>query len=298
MPPTKRISHEPDAIDWDSLLQSTAAEALEALEAVTDRDCTRLSLGDLAQGVTVLRTNSVDKGVGVGVGIGVDKVVNGLSGSGGSLLRWDSVTNIPDQFRDVNLGDVLKAFDAEGGNLEGGENKRTRTRTRTRTATNVIMMTTWKNAAATTTNNNTQACVAELVDSWVRDHASVLPQGSQGPPVVVSGVPLGPGVPKAHFPELVEYEASMRGRKERKGGRQPTKGDLRSVNNRKSAAKTRKKRVEYTKELEERAKLLKDTNRQLRKKIVDVGKAVEAEKGSLEGKRLRKTRTLPTNFKV
>ena len=109
---------------------------------------------------------------------------------------------------------------------------------------------------------------------------------------------MGPGVPKAHFPELVEYEASMRGRKERKGGRQPTKGDLRSVNNRKSAAKTRKKRVEYTKELEERAKLLKDTNRQLRKKIVDVGKAVEAEKGSLEGKRLRKTRTLPTNFKV
>jgi len=297
MPSTKRTKHEPDAIDWDSLLQSTAAEALEALEAVTDRDCTRLSLGDLAQGVTVLRTNSMDKGV---------EKVNGLSGSGGSLMRWDSVTNIPDQFRDVNLEDVLKAFDAEGGSLEGGDNKRTTTRTttrtRTRTTTNV-MTTANKNTAKdaatlTTTTTNPQACVAELVDSWVRDHASVLPPGSQGPAVVVSGVPLGPGVPKAHFPELVQYEASMRGRKQRKGGRQPKNEDEKSVSNRKSAAKSRKKRVEYTKELEERAKLLKDTNRQLRKKIVDVGKAIEAEKGSLEGKRLRKTRTLPTNFKV
>ena len=101
-------------------------------------------------------------------------------------------------------------------------------------------------------------------------------------------------------PELVEYE-KQGAKKQRVGGRTAKKGDNRSIKNRNSAAKSRKKRAEYTKELEERAKLLKDTNRQLRKKIVDVGKAVEAEKGSLEGKSLRKTRTLPTNlanFKV
>ena len=85
-------------------------------------------------------------------------------------------------------------------------------------------------------------------------------------------------------------------KRQRAGGRQARKADPKSANNRKSAAKSRKKRAEYTKELEERAKLLKDTNTQLRKKIVDTAKAPEAEPLSLEGKRLRKSRTLPTNF--
>jgi hypothetical protein len=115
--------------------------------------------------------------------------------------------------------------------------------------------------------------------------------------VVVSGVPLGPGVMRSAVPQLMEADAAAR-KKPRVGGRQAKKKDERSVKNRKSAAKSRMKRAEYTKELEERAKLLKDTNMQLRKKIVDVGKAMEAEKGSLEGKQLRKTRTLPANFKV
>jgi hypothetical protein len=113
--------------------------------------------------------------------------------------------------------------------------------------------------------------------------------------VIVSGVPLGalPGIQKSQVPELQGAP-----KRQRAGGRQAKKADPKSAMNRKSAAKSRKKRAEYTKELEERAKLLKDTNLQLRKKIVDTAKAPDADPTSLEGKRLRKTRTLPTNFSL
>lgn len=279
-------------IDWDLLLQATAAEAFEAVT-----DCSRLSLGDLAQGIA--RTSSLEKG----------------------LLRGDS--SIPDQFKDVNLGEVLNSF-APGSSsprkqdsVDQGGNRNKRPR-RTASINNKYVQVPH------------ELSVAEMVDSWVRDQsrATTAPMNSSlhtvttpaipampgvtglsgmsgippmsavttGPPVIVSGVPLGalPGIAKSTVPEL---QGETR-KKQRVGGRQATKKDEKSVKNRKSAAKSRKKRAEYTKELEERAKMLKDTNMQLRKKIVDTAKAPEADPVSLEGKRLRKTRTLPTNFKV
>jgi hypothetical protein len=179
------------------------------------------------------------------------------------LLRGDS--SIPSEFRNVNLGDVLNSF------------------------ANASPQKQHKDPDGMTQHAKAELNVAQMVDSWVRD------QTAAGPPVVVSGVPLGAGVPSTRVPNQT---SSAQKKKPRIGYRQVTKKDERSVKNRKSAAKSRKKRAEYTKELEERAKLLKDTNSQLRKKIVDTAKAPPASPGSLEGKRLRKTRTLPTNFRV
>jgi hypothetical protein len=262
-------------VDWDQLLQATAAEAFEAIT-----DCSRLSLGDLAQGIA--RTTSIEKG----------------------LLRGDS--SIPEHFKDVNLGDVLNSFvpgphDAKAQEECKHEESRSK---RPRRMASVDV----KHEQAPQ-----ELSVAEMVDSWVRDQTrssnhpvrdAMNSMGGMpgvpgvrgvpaGPPVIVSGVPLGalPGIPKSQVPQL---QAAPK--RQRAGGRQARKADPKSANNRKSAAKSRKKRAEYTKELEERAKLLKDTNTQLRKKIVDTAKAPEAEPLSLEGKRLRKSRTLPTNF--
>lgn len=76
--------------------------------------------------------------------------------------------------------------------------------------------------------------------------------------------------------------------------RKNTKEDRRSIRNRESAAKSRKKRQEYTNELEQRVKLLKDTNKELRKKIICAAKAPpDPYAGTLDGKRLRRTRTMP-----
>ncbi len=267
-------------IDWDQLLQATAAEAFEAIT-----DCSRLSLGDLAQGIA--RTTSVEKG----------------------LLRGDS--SIPEHFKDVNLGEVLNSF-VPGSSDPKAQDERGHPESRSKRPRRVASLDV-KHVQAPQ-----ELSVAEMVDSWVRDQSrstnervreSVNTMGTMpgmaslgslgslgsGPPVIVSGVPLGalPGIPRSLVPELQGAP-----KRQRSGGRQAKKGDPKSAMNRKSAAKSRKKRAEYTKELEERAKLLKDTNTQLRKKIVDTAKAPEADPLSLEGKRLRKTRTLPTNFSL
>jgi hypothetical protein len=77
-------------------------------------------------------------------------------------------------------------------------------------------------------------------------------------------------------------------------GRKATKDDKRSVRNRESAAKSRKKRQQYTNELEERVQMLKDTNKELRRKIISAAKAPpDPYAGTLDGKRLRRTRTMP-----
>ncbi len=270
-------------IDWDQLLEATAAEAFEAIT-----DCSRLSLGDLAQGIA--RTTSIEKG----------------------LLRGDS--SIPEHFKDVNLGEVLNSF-APGSSDANTQDQAEHGESRSKRLRRIVSVDVKHMQAPQ------ELSVAEMVDSWVRDQSrhSTVPvreventggampgvsgvsgvPGMQavpsGPPVIVSGVPLGalPGIQKSQVPELQGAP-----KRQRAGGRQAKKADPKSAMNRKSAAKSRKKRAEYTKELEERAKLLKDTNLQLRKKIVDTAKAPDADPTSLEGKRLRKTRTLPTNFSL
>ncbi len=60
------------------------------------------------------------------------------------------------------------------------------------------------------------------------------------------------------------------------------------MRNRESAARSRAKRLEYTHELEERVKTLKDVNKDLREKIIKLAKAPADPHGSL-----RRTRTMP-----
>jgi hypothetical protein len=69
---------------------------------------------------------------------------------------------------------------------------------------------------------------------------------------------------------------------------------LLQLRNRESAARSRAKRLEYTNELEQKVKTLKDTNKELRKKVIKAAKAPpDPYAGTLNGKQLRRTRTMP-----
>ena len=164
-------------LDWDALLQSTASEAFEA-------DYNGISLGDLAQGIA--RTSSLEPT---------------------GLLRGDS--SIPDQFRDVNLGDVLNSFANASPNKPQQLQKQKQQK----------QQHAGSRGASDVAHTGVQALsVAQMVDSWVRDHAGQAGEKLHvGPPVVISGVPLGAGVPSSTVPQLASEPAKKRARV---GGRQ------------------------------------------------------------------------------
>ena len=156
--------------------------------------------------------------------------------------------------------------------------------------------------------------VAQCMDIWAREMQVSIQRGeSHGRPVIMSGSVLQlqsdtPGdQTQAKASTRVErrLESATRSSRKRTGnksqdgsssskGKRATKKDQRSVRNRESAAKSRKKRQQYTSELEERVQMLKDTNKELRKKIICAAKAPpDPYAGTLDGKRLRRTRTMP-----
>lgn len=66
------------------------------------------------------------------------------------------------------------------------------------------------------------------------------------------------------------------------------------IRNRESAARSRAKRQEYTSTLEKRVQSLRDENKSLRTKIIEAAKApADPYAGKLDGKPLRRTRTMP-----
>lgn len=168
--------------------------------------------------------------------------------------------------------------------------------------------------------------VAQCMDIWAREiQSSAEHNQSRGRPVIMSGsvLPLRTEDPLCRTATATAIATALEGRQltrqstsiddgreKKKGrvtrrrttntsqesgkGRRATKEDERSVRNRESAAKSRKKRQQYTNELEERVKMLKDTNKELRKKIICAAKAPpDPYAGMLEGKKLRRTRTMP-----
>lgn len=79
-----------------------------------------------------------------------------------------------------------------------------------------------------------------------------------------------------------------------KKGRRAVRADPRAIRNRESAARSRAKRLEYTSTLEKRVQTLRDENKSLRTKIIEAAKApADPYAGKLDGKPLRRTRTMP-----
>eukprot|EP00890_Picochlorum_soloecismus_P002735 jgi/Picsp_1/3462/NSC_06300-R1_delayed flowering1 len=84
--------------------------------------------------------------------------------------------------------------------------------------------------------------------------------------------------------------AVSKGRK----GKRAARADPRAIRNRESAARSRAKRLEYTSTLEKRVQSLRDENKSLRTKIIEAAKApADPYAGKLDGKPLRRTRTMP-----
>lgn len=168
--------------------------------------------------------------------------------------------------------------------------------------------------------------VAQCMDIWAREMQTGMQQRrGHGPHIIMSGsvLPLNEGPLHDRYPSTSEGQNMTTRRSEtrkqknsgkkagtrqsgrRKNsterssdggsrGRRVTKEDHRSVKNRESAAKSRKKRQQYTNELEQRVQMLKDTNKELRKKIICAAKAPpDPYAGTLDGTKLRRTRTMP-----
>lgn len=276
-------SDKPSDLDFDALLRSTAVETYGR------EDVHGVLLGDMAQGLAqVSNLDSLPPSVILGNAIAPEYRYGALICQ--CSISSIQVYDITHFCRDVSLRDVLGAVVAHGSSLDGVEQQ----------------------PIQSTLN------VAQCMDIWAREmQASVQRSQGHGRPVIMSGsvLPLRTDSPtqknrmaepqsiatgERHV-ELDRRRTISRKRtsdgntsQESSKGKRATKEDQRSVRNRESAAKSRKKRQQYTNELEERVKLLKDTNKELRRKIICAAKAPpDPYAGILDGKKLRRTRTMP-----